>query len=193
MRRSRRSDGLAMPAAGQRGYFGVGVEGISKAMNLGAILRTAHAFNASFAFTVAADHRARAVFQSDTARSIRHVPYYAWETLEDLVLPSCCSLVGVELTDAAAELPSFRHPRAAAYVFGRERGSLSDALLSRCDHVVKVPTKFCVNVSVACAITLYDRMLSSSAWPDRPIMPGGPELDAVSRWRRPRRPKNAGG
>jgi len=28
-----------------RGYFGIGVEGISKAYNLGAVLRTAHAFD----------------------------------------------------------------------------------------------------------------------------------------------------
>ncbi|MBT4219652.1 MAG: TrmH family RNA methyltransferase, partial [Rhodospirillaceae bacterium] len=27
-----------------RGYFGVGVEGISKVMNVGSIFRTAHAF-----------------------------------------------------------------------------------------------------------------------------------------------------
>ena len=35
-----------------KGYFGIGVEGISKAMNLGSLLRTAHAFGASFAFAV---------------------------------------------------------------------------------------------------------------------------------------------
>ena len=35
-----------------RGYFGIGVEGISKAMNLGNLMRSAHAFGASFFFTV---------------------------------------------------------------------------------------------------------------------------------------------
>ena len=35
-----------------RGYFGIGVEGISKPMNLGNLLRSAHAFGASFFFTV---------------------------------------------------------------------------------------------------------------------------------------------
>ena len=34
-----------------RGYFGMGVERISKAMNMGAIMRTAHAFGAGFAVT----------------------------------------------------------------------------------------------------------------------------------------------
>ncbi len=37
-----------------RGYFGIGVEGISKPMNLGSLWRTAHAFGASFVFTVGA-------------------------------------------------------------------------------------------------------------------------------------------
>ena len=35
-----------------RGYFGIGVEGISKPMNMGSLIRSGHAFGASFAFTV---------------------------------------------------------------------------------------------------------------------------------------------
>ena len=33
-----------------KGYFGIGVEGISKATNVGTLLRTAHAFGAAFVF-----------------------------------------------------------------------------------------------------------------------------------------------
>ena len=36
-----------------RGYFGVGVDGISKPMNLGNLVRIAHAFDASFFFSIA--------------------------------------------------------------------------------------------------------------------------------------------
>ena len=32
-----------------RGYFGIGVEGISKPMNMGSLIRSGHAFGASFA------------------------------------------------------------------------------------------------------------------------------------------------
>ena len=35
-----------------RGYFGVGIEQSSKPMNAGNLFRTAHAFGASFLFTV---------------------------------------------------------------------------------------------------------------------------------------------
>jgi tRNA G18 (ribose-2'-O)-methylase SpoU len=37
-----------------RGYFAIGVEGISKPVNLGNLLRSAHAFGASFVFTIGA-------------------------------------------------------------------------------------------------------------------------------------------
>lgn len=162
-----------------RGYFGVGAEGISKPMNLGAILRTAHAFGASFAFTVDAHHRVRDVYQADTAKSVEHVPYYPWDGLDDMHLPDKCQLVGIELTEEAIDLPTFRHPLCAAYVFGRERGSLTEAMQARCSHIVKIPTKFCVNVSVACAITLYDRTLSLGGFAERPLMPGGPKPDTT--------------
>ena len=39
-----------------RGYFGVGIEQSSKPMNAGNLFRTAHAFGASFLFTVNADY-----------------------------------------------------------------------------------------------------------------------------------------
>lgn len=157
-----------------RGYFGIGAEEISKPMNLGALMRTAHAFGASFFFTINANPKVREAYNSDTSRSFGHMPYYPWDSTDALLLPKGCVLVGVELTDDAIELPRFQHPSAAAYVLGRERGSLSPELLSRCAHVVKIPTKFCVNVGVAGAILMYDRALAMGGYPARPIMPGGP-------------------
>jgi len=160
-----------------RGFFSVGAEGISKPMNMGAILRTAHAFGASFAFSVDAHHKVRDVYRADTAKSALHLPYYQWDDIDAIILPDNCQMVGVELTDDAIDLPSFRHPLGAAYVFGREDGSLSETLQARCAHIIKIPTRFCVNVSVACAITLYDRMLNFGGFAERPLMPGGPNTD----------------
>ncbi len=113
-----------------RGYFGVGSERISKAMNLGAVLRTAHAFN-------------------------------------------------------AIELPSFRHPLNAAYLLGPEKGSLSPEASALCTHLVKIPTRFCVNLSVAAALVMYDRMISMGGYAPRPVSAGGPPPTAE--WRAPRR------
>jgi hypothetical protein len=80
----------------------------------------------------------------------------------------------VEITEDAAPLPSFRHPLRAAYIFGSERFSLSPAVLARCRYVVKIPTRFSINVGMAGAIVLYDRMLSLSNYAERPLRPGGP-------------------
>jgi tRNA G18 (ribose-2'-O)-methylase SpoU len=156
------------------GYFGVGVEEISKAMNLGALMRTAHAFGASFFFTINSPVSLKEARHADTAGAQNNVPFYAFASVEALMLPKGCALVGVELLDEAVDLPAFRHPRAAAYVLGRERGALSPALLARCQHVVKIPTRFCLNVGLAGALVMYDRALALGGHPARPIMPGGP-------------------
>jgi len=152
-----------------RGYFGIGAERISKAMNLGAILRTGHAFGASFAFTVNARHSAREIHLSDTAKSEAHLPLYEWTGIEDMRLPKGCVLIGVELDPAAVQLPSFRHPLNAAYLLGPEKGDLSPEAKAKCAHLVQIPTKFCVNLSVAAAIVMYDRMISVGGFARRPV------------------------
>ena len=155
-----------------RGYFAVGAEGISKPMNLGNLVRSAHAFGASFVFLVDAHYTVRSA-RSDTSRAEGHLPVYEFASAGELVLPRGCRLVGVELVDEAVPLPSFRHPLAAAYVFGPERGRLSDAMLARCDHLVRIPTRFCINLAVAGAIVMYDRMLSLGRFGERPLHEGG--------------------
>ena len=156
-----------------RGYFGIGVEGISKPMNFGNLARSAHGFGASFIFTVAA---AKAIGnpQSDTTRSQDHVPWYSFDHVDAMTLPDDCRLVGVELTADAIELPSFRHPMRAAYILGPEGGSLSPEMIDRCEFTVKIPMDFCINVAMAGAIVMYDRMVSLGRFAERPIASGGP-------------------
>ncbi len=143
-----------------RGYFGIGSERISKQMNLGAVLRTGHAFGASYAFTVGSPLDAYEAELSDTSKSAGHLPLYQWASIDEMVLPDGCVLVGVELDERAVDLPTFRHPLKAAYILGPERGDLSGAARARCAHLVKIPMRFCVNLSVAAAIVMYDRLLT---------------------------------
>jgi len=156
-----------------RGYFGIGVEGISKQMNAGNLLRSAHAFGAAFFFTIGAAYQLRTGRHADTSAAPAALPVYDYPALAALRLPKGCSLVGVELAEDAVELPVFRHPRRAAYVLGAERHGLSPALRVECDHVVKIPTKFCVNVAVAGAIVMYDRLLNLGRFARRPLSPIG--------------------
>ena len=156
-----------------RGYFGIGAQGISKPMNLGNLIRSAHAFGASFVFLVDAHYTIGSAL-SDTSQAESQLPLYRFASVEELVLPGRCLLIGVELLDEAVELPSFRHPQNAAYVFGPERSSLSPEMVARCDHVVKIPTRFCINIAVAGAIVMYDRMLCYGRFAPRPVRSGGP-------------------
>jgi tRNA G18 (ribose-2'-O)-methylase SpoU len=164
-----------MHPAKPRGYFGIGVEGVSKSANVGALLRTAHAFGAAFCFTVGAGFDPRASRAADTSDAPSHVPLWRFPGVEAMALPARCVLVGVELLDEATELPSFRHPLSAAYVLGPERAGLSAPMLARCRHVVRIPTRFALNLAVAGALVLYDRMLQHGRFAERPVASGGAE------------------
>ncbi len=163
-----------------RGYFAIGAERMSKALNLGNLMRSAHGFGASFTFTIGATYQALEA-RADTSKGQWHLPHYNWASLEDMDLPQGCKLVGVEFLDEAVDLPSFRHPLRAAYVLGPEDGSLSAALLARCDYTVKIPTTFCVNVAMAGAIVMYDRVRSLARFADRPLTEGGPAAPGRTR------------
>ena len=159
-----------------RGYFGIGVENVSKPMNVGNLLRSAHAFGASFFFTISPSVDVRSMRESDTSGAFDHIPFYNFQKPEDILLPRQTSLVGIEFLEDAIELPSFRHPQRAVYMLGREKGNLSDEMLARCDHVIKIPMKFCINVGVAGALVMYDRLISFGRFADRPVREGGPEV-----------------
>lgn len=167
-------------------------------MNAGNLFRSAHAFGASFVFTVAAIH-SRETASSDTSNSEQQVPYYSFDSVRTLRLPEGCTLVGVEITDDAVDLPSFRHPRCAAYVLGQERGSLTPEMMECVEHVVKIPTLFSLNLASAGAIVMYDRLISAQRFGVRPVVPGGPVEPVPEHvfgepvWRRKQRRRESGG
>ncbi len=180
-----------------RGYFGIGVEGVSKAMNAGNLYRSANAFGASFVFTVAAAY-CDDDGTSDTSDAPGQVPFYRFETLETLRLPESCALVGIEIHDDAVELPSFRHPRRAAYVLGMERMGLSDGMIACCDHLIRIPTRFSLNLASAGVVVMYDRLISLQRFGVRPLVPGG-KVDPLPEhvfgdpvWKRKQRRRDAG-
>lgn len=160
---------------GTRGYFGLGVHGISKPMNVGNLVRTAHAFGASFVFLIDPHVAMGDIGAADTSRTARSMPLYTFDSIDQMILPRGCHLVGIEFLHDAVQLPSFRHPRQALYLLGPELDSLPPEVLARCDHVLRIPTRFCVNVATAGAIVLYDRVISMGRHAPRPVQPGGPQ------------------
>ncbi len=75
-----------------RGYFAIGAENISKPMNLGNLIRSAHAFGASFFFTIAPVFAAGEVRLSDTSDAAKHLPLYNYDSVDELALPRGCAL-----------------------------------------------------------------------------------------------------
>ncbi|MCJ9428102.1 RNA methyltransferase [Kordiimonas marina] len=160
-----------------RGYFAIGIDGVSKTGNIGNLVRTAHAFGASFAFAVnpkVIAHSGELVTKpvTDTSKSAGQMPFFTYASADEVPIPEGCQLVGIEITDDAVDLPSFRHPLNAIYVLGGERKSLSPSMAARCDHMIKIPTKFSLNVATAGAIVLYDRHRLLGGYPERPVMAG---------------------
>jgi hypothetical protein len=47
-------------------------------------------------------------------------------------------------------------------------------MAARCDHLVRIPTRFCINLAAAGAILMYDRMLSHGRFAPRPVRSGPP-------------------
>ena len=58
-------------------------------------------------------------------------------------------------------------------ILGPERGSLSPEMIDKCEFVVKIPTRFCINVGIAGALVMYDRTISLGRFAGRPVVPGG--------------------
>ena len=68
-----------------KGYFAIGIEGASKPMNTGNLMRSAHA-GAAFIFTVDAHFKVREA-RSDTSKTQASVPWCDWNNIADMQLP----------------------------------------------------------------------------------------------------------
>lgn len=143
-----------------RGFYGIGIERCKTEANVGTLWRSAVCLGADFTFTIGRRFRRQA---SDTVASWRHVPHYEYEDIEAFRdnRPFDVPLVGVELTDDAEPLEFFDHPERAVYLLGPEDGSLSNAAVAMCQHVVRFSSAYCLNVASAGTVVLYDRQQKS--------------------------------
>jgi tRNA G18 (ribose-2'-O)-methylase SpoU len=153
------------PVAG--GCFAIGLDRSSKPFNAGTLNRLAAAHGGSYTFTAGADWQASRHWRfweeaaaAEAAAPRPTVPHLAFETPAATVFPDGFTLVAVELTPDAVDLPSFRHPSRAIYVLGPERGMLAPEFLDRAAHVVKIPMRFSLNVAMAASLVLFDRLRS---------------------------------
>ncbi len=144
-----------------RGYFGIGIEFTKNKKNIGTLWRSAMLFNSAFVYTLGMRYKWQ---PTDTLKAYRHVPLFEYSSLDELLqsFPKDAELVGVEMTEDAADIVDFIHPRQCIYLLGTEDTGLTPEALAKCHKVIKLPGRRSMNVSVAGSLVLYDRFLKES-------------------------------
>ena len=139
-----------------RGYFGIGIENTKTSMNIGTLWRSAYSFGAAFIFVIGNRYKKQA---SDTVKAMRHIPLYHYADFDEFYnnIPKDCQLVGIEIDESAVSLREFKHPERAIYVLGAEDHGLTTKAMQRCHHIIQFESDYCLNVSVAGSIVIYDR------------------------------------
>lgn len=140
-----------------RGFFGIGIQNTKTEMNIGTLWRSASIMGASFIFTIGKRYKRQ---PTDTMESYRHIPLYNYETFDDFYksMPYDCQLIGVELDEKSIPVNEFKHPERAVYLLGAEDNGLTKEAIQKCHKLIQLPGKYCMNVSVAGSIAMYDRI-----------------------------------
>lgn len=140
-----------------RGYFGIGIQNAKTELNIGTLWRSAFIMGASFIFTIGHRYKRQA---SDTPESWKHIPLYNYDTFDDFYksIPYDCQLIGIELSDRSIPIAEFKHPERCIYLLGAEDNGLTNEAINKCHKIVVLPGTYCMNVSVAGSIVLFDRI-----------------------------------
>lgn len=147
-----------------RGFSAIGLIGPKIEANVGGALRAASCYGASLIVLQAPRFAHRS---TNVTKAQRHIPMIVGDICDHR--PYDCPMVAVEIVDGAIPLPLFTHPERAIYVFGPEDGSIPDRIVRRAQHVVSIPTHYCMNLAATVNVVLYDRMMKRS----RPNSQGG--------------------
>lgn len=147
----------------RRGHFGIGFYNPKYKVNAGTLIRSANAFGADYAFTI--DDRYDG--QASAVGHDRHIPIHQYEDAEAWLnaLPYDTTPVCIELSEDSVPLETYTHPERAAYLLGPEDGDVPDALSFAYD-TVEIPAEWCLNVSTAGSIVMYDRVAKAAHTPD---------------------------
>jgi tRNA(Leu) C34 or U34 (ribose-2'-O)-methylase TrmL len=138
-----------------RGYCGVGLYSPKNPINIGGASRAAACYGASFVAIQSPRVSMKSI--QDTTKYWRHSPVLRVDNLKD-ILPYGCIPIAVDIIEGARNLVDFTHPERALYIFGPEDGTLGEDITSWCDHVIKIPTQFCMNLAATVNVVLYDRL-----------------------------------
>jgi len=133
----------------------IGLCNIKNPYNFGSICRLAGCYGAS---SVIYQGDRFLKHSTDTTKFWRHNSIIRSDNLIKSK-PIGSKLISVELTDNASNLVDFVHPKSAFVVVGGEDSGIDQNILDNSDFTVYIPTKHCLNVSMALNLVLYDRIV----------------------------------
>jgi tRNA G18 (ribose-2'-O)-methylase SpoU len=139
--------------------FGIGIVNVKHDVNVGALLRAAYNFGAAFVFTIGRRYRKMA---TDTMNAAGTLPLFHCATVSNLatITPYSWPRVAVELSDGAIDIRRYTHLKRCVYILGPEDGDIPAAIRAACHTTIVIPTRQCLNVGVAAAVVMYDRLIS---------------------------------
>lgn len=143
--------------------------------NIGSVARLCTNYNISFLNLINAKFipNATNVFQTQN-----HIPIR--ESLDELSIfeniPVNLRNVAVELCPEAKPIEKFIFPRCANLIFGPENGSLPQSIMTRCDHVIKMPTHDCLNLAHAVHACLLYRQFQKNTFKQQSL-----QLEALNK------------
>jgi tRNA(Leu) C34 or U34 (ribose-2'-O)-methylase TrmL len=141
-----------------RGFAAIGLCAPKCDANVGGVMRAAMCYGASMiAIQGQRYQRKEGAKRTDTTAAYRHIPVLHG-SLRDLI-PHACIPVAVEFIKESRPLTRYAHPERAFYIFGPEDGNVPNEIVQWCEHVVHVPTEFCMNLAATVNVVLYDRLL----------------------------------
>lgn len=140
-----------------RGFSAIGIVSPKIEANVGGAMRAADCYGAALMIMEAPRFHHRA---TNVTKAQRHIPMIVGEICEHR--PYDCPLIVIEIMDGAVSLPKFTHPERALYVFGPEDGSVPRRIVERAQHIVSIPTRWCMNLAATVNVVLYDRLAKRS-------------------------------
>lgn len=141
----------------QRGFFAIGIDGVKFNQNIGMLFRAAHAFGASYIFTIGHRYKTN---QTDTTKASRHIPLMAFNSAEHFksCIPRETTIVLIQYdSKQSRSIHNFIHPERAIYILGSEDYGISTDVKQLGNTSIYIPTEQCLNVAMAGNIVLYDR------------------------------------
>ncbi len=150
-------------------FCGVGLFEPQNGFNIGASMRAAGAFGASFLVASGQMYKnGYGKFQNpDTEMARKRLPCFIGVPSLVPFVPHDSEIVVIERTDQSTCLTKFSHPRRAFYAFGPEVGAIHPSTFQGLGikvHQVSLPSVGSLNLAACVNLVLYDRLSKAASF-----------------------------